>query len=128
MAGRAAALTIEQDPAPFGRIADRLFVAPHEAVEGRVTRVLRAFACRHGSSDLNVSAYSGILASLATTSSGDFCAISTGFKTGSLACSSKLGARPSQNCEAWNIALRMVGALRCPNCPCTPADVGLFSR
>src|SRR5579883_922255 len=54
MAGGAAALTIEQDPAPFGRIADRLFVAPHEAVEGRVTRVLRAFECRNGSRDIIV--------------------------------------------------------------------------
>jgi hypothetical protein len=53
--------------------------------------------------------------------------ISIGLTGGPLACSSRLTARPSQNCTEWNAELHTVGALRPPFCPCTPIDVGRWS-
>src|ERR1019366_6519132 len=53
----------------------------------------------------NASTYPGIDLRTAITCFADVMAISTGFRTALLACSSKSGARPSQNCTKWRAAL-----------------------
>ncbi len=54
-------------------------------------------------------------------------AISTGLRMGPLACSSRVGARPSQNCTVWPPALYTVGELRPPSCFLWPGEKGLPS-
>ena len=65
----------------------------------------------------------------ATTSSGAFCPISMGFRIGSFACSSSVGARPSQNWVALNMAFTTVGLLRCGRSfgAATPSGSGFWS-
>src|SRR5271157_4135697 len=75
-----------------------------------------------GNAFLKASTYSGMDFSTATTALSEDIAISTGFMTGPLACSSTSGARPSQNCTKWPAALYTVGALRVPFCPLWPSD------
>src|SRR5450759_3939846 len=53
----------------------------------------------------NASTYPGIDLRTAITCFADVMAISTGFSTGPLACSSTSGARPSQNFTKWRAAL-----------------------
>ena len=48
-----------------------------------------------------------------------------GFVIGSFACVSSVAERPSQNCVAPNIALRIVGAFRWPFWFFTPIEVSL---
>ena len=58
-----------------------------------------------GKAALNDCTYSGIDFNTATTTFWLGMAISTGFMTGPLACSSTVGARPSQNCATCPAAL-----------------------
>src|SRR3712207_7499234 len=65
--------------------------------------------------------------SVSTTRASLGMAISTGLRMGPLACSSRLGARPSQNCRMWPPALYTVGELRPPSCFLWPEEKGLPS-
>ena len=140
VAARAPPLAVEERPAALrGRRRWRRPSPGDEAVEGRVAGVLRPLERGDRRGDVVVRGVvaeepsgrrrrtPGSIRTFATTSSGDFCPISMGFKMGSFACSSSVGARPSQNCVALNMALSTVGALRCPRCLPTPSDVTLWS-
>jgi hypothetical protein len=61
------------------------------------------------------------------TETSSVLAISTGFAIGPFACSSREGARPSQNWKMENPLLRTVGALRLPTPAATPVETGFWS-
>jgi hypothetical protein len=87
--------------------------------------LLRTRAHDHG--QRNACSYSGKAAIWATAASRLGCPISLGFVMGRAACSSRVFARPSQNCVALYRAFRIVGELRWPVRPSTPMETGLPS-
>jgi hypothetical protein len=62
-----------------------------------------------------------------TVASREGCPISIGFRIGSFACSSRLGARPSRNSVWKKSAFRVVGALRRPSWPSMPSETERWS-